>query len=134
MIAAAVELLGINSLPFAIGLYLPLSLSTPIMAGGLIAALVKKLSPKKIFKWREQKGILFASGLVAGDSFIGVLIAFALAGSDYVPILASYKEFSEEYEITSILGTTGGSLVGLAAFAVLVVTFWMFIRVKNNKV
>jgi len=42
VIALAIELLGIQSLPVAIGLYLPLSLSTPLMLGGVVALLVKK--------------------------------------------------------------------------------------------
>ncbi len=133
MIAAAIELLGVNSLPFAIGLYLPLSLSTPIMVGGIIAGLLKKVSPKEIFKRRERKGILFASGLVAGDSFVGVLIAFALGGADYSRILESYKDFAENYEVTSVLGTTWGSIAGLMAFAVLVGVFWMFTKVRSSR-
>ncbi|MBU1319351.1 MAG: oligopeptide transporter, OPT family [candidate division Zixibacteria bacterium] len=133
MIAAAVELLGISSLPFAIGLYLPLSLSTPIMAGGLIALLVKKTSPKDIFKRREQKGILFGSGLVAGDALVGVLIAFAFAGADYVSILDKYKSFSEHYESTSILGLVPGSVVALCAFAALILTFWLFTKVRKDR-
>ena len=133
MIAAAVELLGISSLPFAIGLYLPLSLSTPIMVGGIIAALIKKTSPKDIFKKREQKGILFASGLVAGDALMGVFIAFAFAGAAKFHFLERYKDFSEGFEGTSILGFTAGNIVALSAFAFLVIIFWMFTKVRNNE-
>lgn len=75
MIALAVELLGISSLPFAIGLYLPLSLSTPLMSGGLIALLIKKISKKDEYKKKNENGILFASGVVAGDALIGVIVA-----------------------------------------------------------
>jgi putative OPT family oligopeptide transporter len=133
MIAAAVELLGISSLPFAIGLYLPLSLSTPIMAGGIIAMLVKKTSLKEVLKSRQQKGILFASGLVAGDAIIGVLIAFAFAGAAKFAFLDHYKDFSERLESTSLLGATAGSIVALIAFALLMLIFWLFTRVRNNK-
>jgi len=81
MIALAVELLGISSLPFAIGLYLPLSLSSPIMVGGLISLLIKKLSKDKDdFKKRNEGGILFSSGLVAGYSIIGVVTTFMIGG------------------------------------------------------
>ncbi|UCE25272.1 MAG: oligopeptide transporter, OPT family [Candidatus Zixiibacteriota bacterium] len=78
MIALAVELLGVSSLPFAIGLYLPLSLSTPIMTGGLIALLIKKWSNSGAYKKRNENGVLFASGLVAGDALIGVVVAFMI--------------------------------------------------------
>jgi putative OPT family oligopeptide transporter len=64
-------LLGVPILPFAIGLYLPLSLSSPIMLGGMVAFLVKKLTRRK--EEAEQQGILISSGLVAGDTCIGVL-------------------------------------------------------------
>jgi putative OPT family oligopeptide transporter len=77
-IALAVELLGISSLPFAIGLYLPLSLSTPIMTGGLIALAVKRFSRKEQFSTRNLAGTLFASGMVAGDAVIGVTVAFMI--------------------------------------------------------
>jgi len=56
-------------LPFAIGLYLPIDLSTTIMVGGSIRAITEH------FKRSSHKGILAASGLVAGDACMGVLIA-----------------------------------------------------------
>jgi len=133
MIAAAVELLGISSLPFAIGLYLPLSLSTPIMAGGLLAALLRKRSLKDMLKAREQKGILFASGLVAGDALIGVIVAFAFAGAAKFAILDKYKDFSEHYESLSIFGPTAGAIIAVAAFAILMWIFWHFTKIKKSR-
>ncbi|MBU8932429.1 MAG: oligopeptide transporter, OPT family [candidate division Zixibacteria bacterium] len=81
MIALAVELLGISSLPFAIGLYLPLSLSSPIMIGGAIAWFIRKASTDKEYKDRNEGGVLFSSGLVAGYSIVGVVTAFMLGMS-----------------------------------------------------
>jgi putative OPT family oligopeptide transporter len=110
MLAAAIELVGISSLPFAIGLYLPLNLSTPIMAGGLIALIVRKISRKEVVKKREEKGILFGSGLVAGDALLGVGIAFVI-------ILSSrYKDFYDAHEELSLTGAWG-PWVSLVAFA-----------------
>jgi len=80
VIALAIELLGIGSLPVAIGLYLPLSLSTPIMTGGIIALLVKKYTSSKNYPERNLRGILFSSGMVAGDALVGVVVA-VLIGS-----------------------------------------------------
>ena len=79
LIGLTIELLGIASLPVAIGMYLPVALSTPIMVGGLIYYFIHKTSPVNIFKQREEKGILYSSGLVAGDALVGVLIAFIIA-------------------------------------------------------
>ncbi|MFA7577993.1 MAG: oligopeptide transporter, OPT family, partial [Candidatus Muiribacteriota bacterium] len=68
--AFVVEIFGINSLAFAVGLYLPMSLSTPIMAGGLIKMLVDKLNKKE-----DENGILLSSGLIAGEALMGVFLA-----------------------------------------------------------
>ena len=103
----AVELLGIQSLPFAIGLYLPLSLSTPIMIGGLVAMLIKKSTIKKtVYNARQQMGILFASGVVAGDAIIGVITALLIVVS------TNYRGFFDSHEGMnhSLTGTFGESL------------------------
>ncbi|MDN5278931.1 MAG: hypothetical protein PWR01_2896 [Clostridiales bacterium] len=73
-IAICVELLGINSLAFAVGLYLPLSLSVPIMAGGIIRWILelKKKDPK--LEEKRETGVLYSSGLIAGAALTGVLI------------------------------------------------------------
>lgn len=71
-------ILRIPVLPFALGLYLPLSLSTAIMVGGLVRGYVNKKSSDELVL---QKGILLASGLIGGDACIGVGLAFgALTG------------------------------------------------------
>jgi putative OPT family oligopeptide transporter len=75
-IGICVELLGISSLPFAIGLYLPFSLSAPIMIGGLIAWLVSLLSKKENHEETNERGVLFSSGLVAGDALMSIIIVF----------------------------------------------------------
>lgn len=74
VIGGCVELLGVSSLPFAIGLYLPLSLSTPIMAGGLVSLMVQRVAGART-ESAHDRGVLFASGLVAGDALMGVVIA-----------------------------------------------------------
>jgi uncharacterized oligopeptide transporter (OPT) family protein len=73
LIGIVVELLGISSLPFAIGLYLPFSLSAPIMMGGLVAGLIALSTKDK--EHENEKGVLFSSGLVAGDALMGIIIA-----------------------------------------------------------
>jgi len=64
--------LSLPILPFAIGLYLPLSLSTPIMLGGIVSMIVKR---RKGSEEAIDRGVLASSGLVAGDACTGVLIA-----------------------------------------------------------
>ena len=72
-IAIVIEFLGVSALPVAIGLYLPLELSAPIMFGGLIKWIVDKRNGKQ--KDESSKGILFCSGLIAGEGILGVLLA-----------------------------------------------------------
>ncbi|MFW9842882.1 MAG: OPT family oligopeptide transporter [Candidatus Thorarchaeota archaeon] len=120
MIAIGVELLGINSLPFAIGLYLPLSLSAPIMIGGIISAIIKKVTKdKELYKLRQEKGILFGSGLVAGDALIGVLSAGLIVS------LPAYEAFDKKYSAEPFLTGSAGPFVSLFFFAVLAVIFYM---------
>jgi len=78
VLGVAMIMLSIPVLPFALGLYLPLSLSTAIMVGGLARAYVNKRSSDELV---QRKGILLASGLIGGDACIGVALALgALTG------------------------------------------------------
>ena len=70
-IAVAVEIVGIPVLPFSIGLYLPIHLSTAIMVGGLLRAFYERKKNEAYV----QDGILFSSGLIAGEGLIGILLA-----------------------------------------------------------
>lgn len=72
-IAIAIEILGIPVLPVAIGLYLPLELSTAIMIGGLIRLLADKRGGGE--KEESSSGVLFCSGLIAGEGLVGILLA-----------------------------------------------------------
>lgn len=78
-IAAVVELCGVNALAFAVGAYLPLSSTTPIFVGGAIKWLVDR--KKKAATETESEtgpGALFSSGLIAGGSITGILIAIMI--------------------------------------------------------
>jgi putative OPT family oligopeptide transporter len=83
-IGVVIELLGVAGLPFAVGLYLPLSLSTPIMVGGLIRALLEhrtSLGESRRKQGRES-GVLLASGLIAGEAVLGIFIALFIVLRD----------------------------------------------------
>ncbi len=80
-LAVVIEMLGIPVLPVAIGLYLPMELSVTIMIGGII----RWISDRRMKKQgrEEGSGILFCSGMIAGEGLIGILLAiFAVAGID----------------------------------------------------
>ncbi len=74
-IAIVVEILGISVLPVAIGLYLPLELSSTIMIGGIIRWFVDKKKADKEENKDANSGILFCSGMIAGEGLVGILLA-----------------------------------------------------------
>ena len=74
-IAIVVEILGISVLPVAIGLYLPLELSATIMIGGVIRWFVDKKKADREENKDANSGILFCSGMIAGEGLVGILLA-----------------------------------------------------------
>ena len=74
-IAIVIEILGISVLPVAIGLYLPLELSSTIMIGGVIRWFVDKKKADKEENKDANSGILFCSGMIAGEGLVGIILA-----------------------------------------------------------
>ena len=75
-ISVVVELCGVRSLSFAVGAYLPISTTAPIFIGGLMRAWTDKMSGNTSHDESEvSSGMLYSTGLVAGGSLTGVLIA-----------------------------------------------------------
>lgn len=78
-IAIFIEIIGIPVLPFAIGVYLPVHLNACIMVGGVIRLIFDKMKTEKIGEQRKKDiindGILFSSGMIAGEGLVGVLLA-----------------------------------------------------------
>jgi hypothetical protein len=92
-IAITLELAGIPSLAFAVGVYLPLSSSTPLFVGGLIRWVVDRLKRHELKDAQldeeqlaaesdKSPGVLLASGYIAGGAIAGILIAFLAGGLD----------------------------------------------------
>jgi len=75
VIACIVEMTGVSALAFALGMYLPLELNTPILAGALVAWFVRRSAGGNagLAKARNDRGTLVASGLIAGGALAGVL-------------------------------------------------------------
>jgi uncharacterized oligopeptide transporter (OPT) family protein len=77
-IAVTLELCGIKALAFAIGLYLPLSTTLPIFAGGAVKGIVDWRAERKGLRKEDEelgRGSLFATGLIAGGAITGVIVA-----------------------------------------------------------
>lgn len=115
-LAVVVEILGVPVLPFAVGLYLPIYLSTPIMVGGLIRLFVdkrRKVSDEDR-KGQVENGTLFASGMIAGEGLVGILLAvFAVANINL--------------QVPFSIGRIGGVI----CFAALCAVFLAFINRKH---
>lgn len=77
-VAVVLEILRLPVLPFAVGLYLPIYLSTPIYIGGIIRWITEKFffkdNPEKN-RLCVDKGVLYCSGMIAGEGIIGILLA-----------------------------------------------------------
>ncbi len=75
-IAVVVEIVGLPVLPFAIGVYLPVQLNACIMVGGLVRLAFDKMKKDKEKKEGIiQNGVLFCSGMIAGEGLVGILLA-----------------------------------------------------------
>ena len=77
LIAMTMQMIGVPALAFALGMYIPQELNTPLVVGGLVAHLVAKSAGKdeKLAAARGQRGTLVASGFIAGGAVMGVLAA-----------------------------------------------------------
>ena len=133
MIAVVLELSGIPSLAFAVGVYLPLSSSSPILIGGLIRWGVDKWIAKKhagrnlseeqlVAEGDKSPGVLMASGYIAGGAIAGIIIAFI----EGAPFVAGLKQRIGEFAETNPLHNGPYSdVLSLIPFAVLIVLLYM---------
>ena len=116
-IAIVVEILRIPVLPFAVGLYLPIHLSTPMMVGGAIKWFFERkkgAGSDKEQKDKIEKGILYSSGLIAGEGIVGILLAV------FTIIEIGDKSLGEWLDLSGSLNL--GNWGGLLVFALLSAT------------
>lgn len=115
--AIVVEILGIPVLPVAIGLYLPLELSATIMIGGVIRWIVDKKSADK--NGEASGGVLFCSGLIAGEGLVGILLAIlAVVG------------VSGKFDLSSSINT--GRIGGIVLLAIMIACVFIFAMPKKK--
>ena len=122
-IAIVVEVVGIPVLPFAIGVYLPVQLNACIMVGGLVRlALDKMKKPEEEKKTIVNNGILFCSGMIAGEGIVGILLAlFAVFGLDKL------------LDLSGAVPAGVSNIGGLVLFGIIILTLLKFSVWKKNK-
>ncbi len=112
LLAIVLELAGVPSLPFAVGVYLPIQTSAPIFVGGMIRWFVDKVKRQRDADADTSPGVLLSSGFIAGGSIAGVLIAF----------LSFAPQFAKKIDLHDSLGKSwnASSWPSLTAFGVLI--------------
>lgn len=87
-ISVVLELAGVSALPFAVGVYLPLSTSTPIYVGGMVRWIVDRRSGKSAAEAEMSPGVLLSSGYIAGGAIAGIVVALLALNEDLVKALS----------------------------------------------
>ena len=140
-IALVVEVLGVPVMPYAIGLYLPIHLSTPIMAGGILRWYLekRKYASEKAKNDCVQTGVLYTSGLIAGEGVVGIILAiFAIIPMGIGKASGEAITLSNVINMTSadgfLSGAFGGlgNIGGLVFFALMLFSIYYFAR-KGEK-
>ncbi len=124
-IAVVVELMGVRSLSFAVGAYLPLSTTMPIFVGGLMKALIDRIM-KRDEESEVSSGMLYSTGLVAGGSLTGIAIAVLSGIPTTVTVNGEPKEISVLQWLLDGIGIHGwerlggfADIIGVGMFAIL---------------
>src|SRR3989442_1181119 len=134
MIAIVLELSGIPSLAFAVGVYLPISTSAPIFIGGVVRFVVDKYLRKKpahqklteeqmVAETDKSPGVLLASGYIAGGTLAGVLYAFLNLKEGIVNKLRGFEECATHHN--PFFEGARSDLLGLLPFLVLTVLLFL---------
>ncbi len=116
ILALILNFMGVPVLAFALGMFIPLELNTPLLVGGAIAWLVSRKREKdgekaeELAQARNEKGTLIASGFIAGGALMGVVSALI-------------KFCGVKCYLGAWATSNGAALVGLAAYIILIVYF-----------
>jgi len=116
-IALVLELCQVPSLPFAVGVYLPLSSSTPIFVGGMMRWLADRWTKKSESESDMSPGVLFSSGYIAGGAIAGIVVALLTLS----PSLSKSLDLSERFSALASSDWTSAIAFGLLTAVLLAV-------------
>ena len=123
-LAIVVELLRIPSLPFAVGVYLPVATMVPVFFGGLLRHFAEKgASSEEEGAERRERGVLFGSGLVGGEGLLGVGIAGVAFFTERAPVGFGYN-----------WAGWAGELLAAGVLVALIVVFWRLSTGRKRRV
>jgi putative OPT family oligopeptide transporter len=133
MISLVLEMSGIPSLAFAVGVYLPLSSSSPIFIGGMVRWLTDRYVRSKyrhanltedqlVAEGDKSPGVLMASGYIAGGAIAGILIAF-MAG---VPFMSEFNDKLDKWAASNpFVSGANADLMSCIPFVILIVVLYL---------
>ncbi len=127
-IAIVVELVGIPVLPFAIGVYLPIQLNACIMVGGMVRLAVDCIKDKKRRESSVNNGILYCSGMIAGEGLVGILLAFLAIVKIGDQSIADIINLEEKLGLTEPVLT----LAAIVLFVVAILSLVMVSKAKKG--
>ncbi|RHR07442.1 oligopeptide transporter, OPT family [Pseudoflavonifractor sp. AF19-9AC] len=132
-IALVVEVLGIPVLPFAIGLYLPIYLSVPMVLGGLLRWYLekRKYASEKAKDNVVQSGVLYSSGLIAGEGIVGILLAVLAVIPMGLNAEGKTLYLSDKVNISELFSI--GNIGGLVCFALILLSIYFFATKDSKK-
>lgn len=128
-ISIAIFILGLPVLPIVIGIYLPIHLSSAIMVGGLLKMITERhrFASEEDKNEASERGILYSSGLIAGEGLIGILLA------GFAVINVNGKSLLDTIDLSQKASL--GSIGAVAAFALLTASLCLLVfkKKKNEK-
>jgi uncharacterized oligopeptide transporter (OPT) family protein len=120
-LALILTMIGVPALAFALGMFIPLELNTPLLVGGLISWYVSTRSrDEAVNKQRRERGTLIASGFIAGGALMGVVSALL-------------KYFGADWFASGWNGTSGAEALSIALYVLIIAYFvWDSTRKKKH--
>lgn len=128
-LSAVVELCGVSSLAFAVGAYLPLSTTSPIFVGGMIKQIADKVTKRKENESEVGSGALFSSGLIAGGSLTGILVA-VLLGTNVDTTEGPQSVIAVIHHALHGIIPEGGDLISILMFSIMAYIVFRFAVAK----